>query len=195
MGIAHFVEELQQLKQNPPATLFRWQGYRITWVIMLVTTLFLELCALYFQYIAHMDPCERCVYQRLAVMLLGLASVVIMVSPQQRVLRLLGYGIWLMGAAYGLSEAINQTADYAGFNPFSSSCSLQPVFPFELPLDNWWPTMFQPTGICGADNWTLFSLNMAQWMVIIFSIYLLAAAVCILSSAYGWLKKISPVSR
>lgn len=179
----------QNLKDSPLQTIHGWQNLRVTWLIMFATALFLELCALGFQYILHMDPCERCVYQRLAVLVLMFAPLVIAVSPTNPLLRITGYGLWIAGALYGLKEAIAQTADYAEFNPFTSSCSFRPIFPFDLPLYEWWPSMFMPTGICGADDWTFLTLNMAEWMVVIFSIYLLAAATCIISSIYSTLFK------
>ncbi len=154
---------------------------------MFATTLFMELSALGFQYILLMDPCERCVYQRLAVLVLMTAPLVIIISPANRLLRITGYTLWIAGALYGLQEAIAQTGNYAGFNPFSASCSFRPVFPFDLPLHEWWPALFMPTGLCGTDDWTLLTLNMAQWMVVIFSIYLLAAAICIISFLYATL--------
>ena len=171
------------LKENPLVTLHRWQSHRGTWLIMAVSALLLELCAWGFQYLLHMDPCERCVYQRLAVMILIVAPLIILIAPSNAVARIAGYTLWLAGTLYGLKHAIAQMGDYAAFNPFTSSCGFVPSFPFGLPLYEWWPAMFMPTGICGADDWTFLTLNMAQWMVIIFSIYLLAAAVCIVSSA------------
>ncbi|MGO0308248.1 disulfide bond formation protein B [Endozoicomonas acroporae] len=175
----------QRLKDSPLQTIHGWQSLRVTWLIMFATALFLELCALGFQYILHMDPCERCVYQRLAVLVLMFAPLVIIISPTQLFFRITGYTLWIAGALYGLKEAIAQMADYAEFNPFSSSCSFRPTFPFDLPLYEWWPSLFMPTGLCGADDWTLLTLNMAEWMVVIFSIYLLAAATCIISSLYA----------
>ncbi|WP_299728206.1 disulfide bond formation protein B [uncultured Endozoicomonas sp.] len=175
---------LQDIKKSPLQTVHNWQNSRITWLIMLGTALFLELCALYFQYVMKLDPCEKCVYQRLAVMILVIAPALMMISPKQMSLRLAGYGIWIAGAVYGLKEALGQLADYGEFNPFTSSCSLKPTFPFDLPLYDWWPGMFMPTGLCGADDWRFLSLNMAEWMVVIFSIYLAAAAVCVVSWIY-----------
>nr|MDT0251689.1 disulfide bond formation protein B [Endozoicomonas sp.] len=175
---------LKKLQQSPLQTLHNWQRFRVTWLIMFATALFLELCGLGFQYILHMDPCERCVYQRLAVLMLIVAPLIITISPTNLMARISGYSLWVAGGIYGLKHAIAQTADYAEFNPFTSSCSFRPVFPFDLPLYEWWPSLFMPTGICGADDWTFLTLNMAQWMVVIFAIYLMAAAVCIISSAY-----------
>ena len=171
MGIVHVLKTLQN-----------WQEHRLTWAIMLGTAAFLELCALYFQYGMMLDPCEKCVYQRLAVIILALAAIIIMIAPRNLMVRVVGYGVWIFGAMYGLKVAISQMADYVTPN---FSCTLWPTFPFDLPLQDWLPELFMPTAICGTDTWLFLGMNMAQWMVIIFSIYLVAAAVCIISFFAG----------
>ena len=175
---------LAALKQEPLGTIDRWQRSRVTWLIMLATTLFLGVCSWGFQYVLDMNPCERCVYQRLAVFLLMLVPLIMMVAPKNLGVRTVGYGLWLVAAVYGLDSAIDQLGDYGEFNPFSSGCSLRPTYPFDLPLSEWWPAAFLPTGLCGSDNWSFLTLNMAQWMVIVFSIYLLSGVMCMVSSFY-----------
>ena len=179
----------QGFRQSPLQTIHQWQNQRITWLIMFATALFLELCALGFQYILMLDPCELCVYQRFAITLLMIAPIIMMSAPGNIPLRLIGYGLWIAGAIYGLEQAIIQTSNYTNFDPFNSSCNFRPTFPFDLPLYEWIPSVFMPTGICGADDWTFLTLNMAQWMVMIFGIYLIAAAACVISSAYCWICK------
>lgn len=179
----------QQFHEHPVKAIHDWQNYRLTWLIMLGIATFLELCALGFQYILMLQPCELCVYQRLAVIFLMAAPVIMMILPGNIVVRIMGYATWLYGAWYGLSKALIQTGNYADFDPLSSSCSFRPTFPLDLPFYEWLPSVFMPTGICGEDSWTLLGMNMAQWMAFIFSVFLLAAVACIISSAYCWLKK------
>ena len=175
---------LQQLLHSPLQTIHHWQRYRLTWLIMLGTAIFLEVCAIGFQYIMMLDPCEKCVYQRLAVFLLMAAAMIIMIKPNNIILRITGYITWISAAGYGLNVAISQMTDYEGFNPFTSGCSLTPTFPLEIPLHQWIPALFQPLALCGNDNWRLLDMNMAQWLTGIFSLYLFAAAVCVISSAW-----------
>lgn len=178
-----------EFRHSPFQAVHHWQGHRLTWLIMLGTAMFLELVALGFQYVMDMQPCELCVYQRLAVMLLILAPLIMMVAPKNIIVRIAGYGTWAWAAFYGLEKALIQTSNYANFDPLNSSCNFRPIFPFDLPLYEWLPSVFLPTGICGEDSWTFLSLNMAQWMVMIFGIYILAAAICIISSLYCWFTK------
>ena len=172
-------------RRNPLAAVRKWQNYRLTWGIMLGAAVFLEACAFYFQYGMDLQPCELCVYQRLAVFLSGVAAMVMLIAPCNPIVRGAGYLVWISSATYGLHHAVQQIQNYANFNPFFSSCNAFPAFPFELPLYEWWPAMFMPTGMCGQDDWTFLSLNMANWMTIIFGIYVLAFAVCVISVIAG----------
>ncbi|WP_281645458.1 disulfide bond formation protein B [Parendozoicomonas sp. Alg238-R29] len=183
-----FTQLWQSLLSSPLRTLHGWQQKRLTWLIMLATTLFLEGCALFFQYVMLLDPCELCVYQRLAIGLLGVVSLIMLIAPSNIFIRLSGYSLWVVSGLYGLQKAMIQTGSYETFNTINQSCNFYPTFPFELPLYEWLPSLFMPTGFCGSDDWALLGLNMAEWMVIVFGIYLLAAAVCIFSSAWCWIR-------
>ena len=175
----------RDFRHTPLAAVREWQNYRLTWGIMLGTAVLLEACAFYFQFGMDMQPCEFCVYQRLAVLLLGIAAMVMLIAPRNLVVRGAGYLVWISGAAYGLNYAIEQIHNYANFNPFFSSCNAFPTFPFKLPLHEWWPAMFMPTGLCGEDSWTFLSLNMAHWMTIVFGVYVLAFTACVVSVVVG----------
>ena len=186
MAIAAF---LHQFRHNPLTAIRNWQSSRLTWSIMLGTAVFLEASAFYFQFGMGLNPCELCVYQRLAVLLLGVAAMIMLVAPRNILVRGAGYVVWISGALYGLRYAVQQIESYADFNPFFSSCNALPTFPFELPLHEWWPAMFMPTGLCGQDDWTFLSLNMANWMSIIFGVYILAFAACVVSVIVGRLSR------
>ncbi|MGY0216114.1 disulfide bond formation protein DsbB [Endozoicomonadaceae bacterium StTr2] len=167
-------------RSAPLTAIQNWQNYRITWLIMLLTAVFLESTAWYFQYVMYLDPCELCVYQRLAVMLLAISAAVMMIAPRNRVIRSIGYLIWIVGAVYGLKVAMKQLG-YYGADGMFVTCNALPTFPFNLPLYDWWPDMFFPTGFCGEDGWSLLGMNMAQWMTVIFSVYIAAFALCVIS--------------
>ena len=175
---------LESLISSPFQTIHNWQNNRLTWVIMLCTTLFLEGCALFFQYVMELEPCEMCVYQRLAVMLLSVTSLWMLIAPANPFVRLTGYGLWIVSGLYGLKTAMAQTGAYDTFGTPVQSCNFLPTFPFGVPLHDWLPAWFMPTGFCGADKWAFLGMNMAEWMVIVFAIYLVAAAVCVISSLW-----------
>ena len=179
----------QTLRQSPLQTIHHWQSQRLSWLFFFISAFLLELCALGFQYIMLLDPCELCVYQRLAILLLMAAPLLMIISPSNIPLRILGYGVWVSAALYGLNKAIIQMNGYDTVDFFNATCSFRPSFPLDLPLYEWLPSLFMPTGLCGADDWHFLTLNMAQWMVIIFGIYLVAAVLCIISSLFCWANK------
>ena len=172
------------LFHSPFQTIHGCQYRRLCWVVMLATTLFLEGSALFFQYVMALEPCEMCVYQRLAVVGLSITALWIMMAPSNPFVRVTGYGLWVVSGLYGLKAAMAQTGAYAVFGTPAQSCNFLPTFPFDIPLHNWFPAWFMPTGFCGADEWSFLGMNMAQWMVIAFAIYLVAAAVCMISSLW-----------
>ena len=143
---------------------------------MAVSALGLELTALWFQYGMGLDPCVKCVYQRLAVMGLILAGVIGAVYPRAVFMRLAGYLVWGLSAGWGLQQAMQhvgiQSDDGSAF-----SCNFFAEFPAWAKLDEWWPALFQPTGYCDDVQWEFLSLTMAQWMVVVFAVYLLILAV------------------
>ena len=99
MGIA---EAWRAFRSQPLATVRQWQNYRLTWGIMLATAVFLEAVAFYFQFGMDMRPCEYCVYQRLAVLIIGAAALIMLLAPRNKAVRGAGYGLWISGAVYGI---------------------------------------------------------------------------------------------
>ncbi|MFN6972746.1 MAG: disulfide bond formation protein B, partial [Rheinheimera sp.] len=62
-----------------------------------------------------------------------------------------------------------------------SSCGIFPDFPTWLPLHEWIPEVFKPTGMCGEILWTLFGYSMPFWMRITFALFFIAGLVVIAS--------------
>lgn len=145
---------------------------RRAWWLLAASALVLELAALWFQYGMQLDPCVMCVYERLAMFGLMLAGVLGALNPNVVVLRVLGYGLWAVSAGWGLSLALRhvgiQTDDSNMF-----SCEFAADFPAWAKLDEWLPALFQPTGYCDDVQWQWLSLTMAEWMIVVFAVYLL----------------------
>ncbi len=56
-------------------------------------------------------------------------------------------------------------------NPFTT-CDFAARFPTWLPLDKWLPSVFVASGDCATKQWSLFSLEMPQWLIVIFGVFL-----------------------
>lgn len=146
---------------------------RTPWLLVAGSALALEVTALFFQYGMDLDPCVLCVYQRAAVIGLVLAGVVGALLPRLVVMRILGY----LGIAGSAGIGLHFAWLHAGvLNGKSFECSFLPDFPTWMPLHEWLPQLFQPTGLCGELDWYFLGFTMPEVMVGIFAAYLLALA-------------------
>lgn len=149
---------------------------RTAWLILTATALALELAALFFQYIMKLDPCVMCIYQRLAIFGILFAGLLGTVGYQSRIARVVAMGLWGTSAAYGLKLALELVDMQANPSPFAT-CSFLPEFPSWMPLHEWIPSIFMPTGMCTDIPWQMMGVTMGQWMIVAFSVYLLALLV------------------
>ncbi|QIZ77658.1 disulfide bond formation protein B [Ferrimonas lipolytica] len=183
----------QQFKQAPMGTLSSWEQQRPVWLVMSAASLFLILSAMgYFQWFLEMDPCEICVYIRFSQCCILFAGLIIAINPRISVLKLIGlalawYGVlqgmaWsielnvLHDSSHALDDVMASGGDLFAAGGGGGACSTEPHFPLGLPLHEWLPYEFQPSGICGEDDWTLLGLNMAQYCIIAYTFFIVALA-------------------
>lgn len=146
---------------------------RTAWLVLTATALALELAALFFQYIMKLDPCVMCIYQRLAIFGILFAGVLGTIGYQSRIARIIAMGLWGTSATYGLKLALELVDMQTNPSPFAT-CSFLPEFPSWMPLHEWIPSIFMPTGMCTDTPWQMMGVTMGQWMIVAFSVYLLA---------------------
>lgn len=162
-----------------PLRLAQWPAQRWSWVLLALSATALTLTALYFQHGMGLEPCEQCIYQRTAVIAIGLGAWFAAIQPQRLVFRLIGYSSWLWAAIAGFSSAHYHVWIQTGINAMFVSCNLEPNFPLWLPLHDLIPSVFSVTGLCSDADWSFVGLAMSQWMRIIFAIYISLAVVVI----------------
>lgn len=163
---------------NVIAKLVTWSNTRSPWAIVCLSALALLLAALYFQHVLGHAPCVKCIYQRSAVIGIFFASLLAWVYPHvvTRLIALTGWG----GSAYwGLMQAKAHLEVIFPEGFFVPPCPFVPDFPSALPLHEWIPSVFAAPGFCSANDWQFIDMGMAQWMEIIFSLYLLGWAVAV----------------
>nr|WP_283106526.1 disulfide bond formation protein DsbB [Shewanella submarina] len=158
--------------------LTRFAQSRLAWYLLGGSALLLEATALFFQYVMHLNPCVMCVYQRVAVLGILLAGLLGSIAPKS-MLRFPAYLLWIVSAGWGLMLATELYNIQSDPSPFAT-CDFMPNFPESLPLHDWLPQVFMPTGMCTDDVWGMLGLSMTQWMQIAFSIYLIMAVVFLL---------------
>ncbi|WP_345873830.1 disulfide bond formation protein DsbB [Shewanella algae] len=153
--------------------MIRFAHSRMAWGILALSALSLELAALYFQHVMHLEPCVMCIYQRLAVLGLLLAGIIGFLAPSVRPVRLVAALLWGVSASWGLRLAIELNDMQQNPSPFST-CSFLPDFPSSMPLHEWLPSIFMPTGMCTDIPWSFIGITMSQWMIVAFATYLVA---------------------
>ncbi|MCG9695374.1 disulfide bond formation protein B [Shewanella sp. Isolate11] len=189
------------LKTSPTQTLSEWQNQRRVWFLMSGAAAFLILSAMgYFQLFLAMDPCEICVYIRYSQFCILFAGLIIAIKPTNLWLKVIGmyiawYGVlqgmaWsielaeLHHTAHALDDAMAMGGDLFAAGGGGAACSTEPSFPLGLPLHEWFPFEFQPSGICGEDDWSLLGLNMAEYCIIAYTVFTIGLG----AATIGWIK-------
>ncbi|MCT8555254.1 disulfide bond formation protein DsbB [Glaesserella parasuis] len=155
---------------------------RSAWLLLTASCTALEAAALYFQHGMGLNPCVMCIYERLALLAILIAGIIGFLAPRKTLVRWLALLLGLFGSIKGLSLAIKHT-DYQ-LNPAPwNQCSPFVDFPETLPLNKWFPDLFEATGKgdCGKVVWQFLDLSMPQWLIVVFSIYIVVFAVIIIS--------------
>jgi disulfide bond formation protein DsbB len=150
----------------------RAQRSRPFWLLLAGSALLLLSSALYLQYVTGIAPCVLCIYQRVALCGSVLAALIALLQPRCGWLRGSALLLWSYSAWRGLQVAWLQTQLQHGGAPWLI-CPFKPQFPEWLPLDRWLPWLFQATGECHLTIPTLLHLSLPQWLLLIFTLYLL----------------------
>lgn len=163
-------------------SLNRCSKNRAAWLLLALTAFVLDLVALYFQYVLLLKPCVLCIYQRCAIYGVVAAGLVGAIAPATP-LRFTGLAIWLYSAWQGLLLAMKHTDIQLHPTSFVT-CDFAVNFPTWLPLDKWLPSVFSASGDCAVRCWHFLSLEMPQWMIVIFGAYLSVAAIILLAQFF-----------
>ena len=148
---------------------------RVLWALLFLGFIFYESCGLYFQYYLKLNPCIECVYERACFMFFGVAALIGVTAPRFMIVRLAAGVAWLIPSVWGLIISLEHRVyeiDYQKSlnDPFASTttCGFQANFPSYMKLDEWLPSVFAPTGVCGDASWYFAGLSMVQWIIVIY---------------------------
>lgn len=153
--------------------------HRGAWLLLLLSALLLEAIALWFQYVKSLDPCVLCIYQRVAMAGMVLAGLTGLIAPQTFI-RFIAILIWLVSAGKGALLSLEHSMILLHPSSFST-CDFVPQFPLWLPLHHWLPQVFSAGGNCSLSQWHWLGLEMPQWLLGIFIIYILLALMVLLA--------------
>lgn len=162
-------------------TLKNLSKQRWPWLLLASSALTLELCALFFQHVMHLEPCVMCIYERIPMLTIIFAGLLGASAPQKLLIRLIAFLIWIVSAIWGLLLAVEHTDYQLNPSPFAT-CDFFPNFPSWAPLHEWLPWLFNPTGDCSDIVWQFLGYSMPQWLIVCFSIYVVIFTVVSISA-------------
>ncbi|MBF89672.1 MAG: disulfide bond formation protein DsbB [Candidatus Marinimicrobia bacterium] len=146
---------------------------KIGWGIFALSALGLECAALFFQYAMGLEPCIMCVYQRLAVAGVLFTSIIGFLASRKFWGQIFAHGLMVYASGEGLMVAKEHVEMQSG-DSFFFACEFVPNFPSWMPLHEWFPGVFAATGDCGEISWQFFDMSMPEWMVVVFTGYMVA---------------------
>lgn len=155
---------------------------RGAWLLMAFTAFALEMVALYFQHVMLLKPCVMCIYERCALFGIMGAGIVGAIAPKTP-LRWVAILIWLYSAWEGLRLSWEHTMIQLHPNPFVT-CDFAASFPSWLPLDKWLPSVFVASGDCAEKQWSFLTLEMPQWLLVIFGVFMLIAVLVVIAQPF-----------
>ena len=149
-----------RFKADPVGKIARWSDMRWPWLLIIFLSCALVVIAHnVFQVWLYMKPCEQCVYIRFGFLVVALGALITVINPKNLILKLVGLVVSVYGAVYGLMCSFKLSSIHHAIHGDDmeavfgmQGCSLEPKYPFGLPLEKWAPDWFLPTGDCGYDT-------------------------------------------
>lgn len=149
------------------------------WLALLVLGLSMEGVALYYQHVLMEDPCVLCIQVRIWVLCLILVALIALAMRRAWVYRLAQ--ILTIVVFAGLLERSWQLfGTERGF--LYGDCGFDTGLPAWLALDTWFPAVFRVETSCGYTPQLLFGITMAEALLVMSGVLLLAALVLTVAS-------------
>ncbi|UQZ90384.1 disulfide bond formation protein B [Deltaproteobacteria bacterium Smac51] len=175
-----------RLKGDFWGTLGGWQNQRPLWLAGGLAALSLEIFSVaFFQKFLKLYPCELCVYIRFSMLAIFMGAMIAFINPRSALMKAAGYIVVIWGIIRGIIWDVALEMENLRAAGEHSVCSMNaPAFPFGLPLDKLIPSHFMPLALCGEDSkWSLFGLNMAEWLFFVYGVFALGILLMLVSWA------------
>ena len=150
------------------------------WLALLVFGLSMEAVALYYQYALEYWPCVLCIHVRIWVAGFILVALLALLMRRSRAWRIVLHlltvvlSIGLLERAWMLLGVERGTLE--------GSCNLESGLPGWFALDVWFPAMFKVWEACGYTPLLLFGITMAEALVALGVLLVLATAALTLAT-------------
>ena len=133
--------------------------------------------ALYAQYVLNLEPCPLCIFQRLAVIAMGIVFLLCsIIVPKSKIAKLLASFFFTLAASTGIAVASRHV--WLQNLPSDQVPGCGPGLDFMLstfPLAEVLEMVFSGSGECANVDWSFLSLSMPAWVIISFSLMLVFA--------------------
>jgi disulfide bond formation protein DsbB len=128
---------------------------------------------LYYQYALGDEPCQVCIHARLWVVAFTLIALIMLITPQITLVRVLGnLGVLIAGA--GLFERARYL--YRLENGIGDgSCQFQLGMPNWFAVDRWMPWLFEVRNLCSFTPEMPLGVSMAETLMAV------GAGICLLA--------------
>jgi len=143
---------------------------------------FLFCCALmtyafYAQYVLNLEPCPMCIFQRLAVIAMGIIFLLCsIIDPKSKISKLLASFSFTAAASIGIAVASRHV--WLQNLPSDQVPGCGPGLDFMLstfPLAEVLEMVLSGSGECANVDWSFLSLSMPSWVIISFFVMLIYA--------------------
>lgn len=168
--------------KNLLTTIRTQSSKRGLWLLLTVIALALDGVALYLQHVLQVEPCNECIYVRTGVLGIAVAGLMGALAPKYWLMRLAGLAAWFGALGWslyrvtlllGLERVVSEGGD--------ASCKRFKGFPDWMPLEVWWPEVFEPRAMCGMVSWTLLGQSVTFWSGVALLWIALAATLVLVS--------------
>lgn len=130
------------------------------WLAVIVVGLVLIAVALFYQHVLDEPPCVLCIHARLWTLAGVLAALVGIVVRRLWLGRVLAQLAVVVSVA-GLLERSYRTLQVER-GTYEGLCGFDAGFPGWLPLDQWFPNLFEVWTMCGYSPPFLFGMTMVE---------------------------------
>lgn len=126
--------------------------------------------ALYHQFYHWIMPCLQCVYERMAIVAVGVFALLAAVwRPRSRAGIIVACDLVLTSALVGAGVAVRHLMLQYGPPDPAASCDATLPFPINL-NDPFWPrwlgALIRPVGDCSQVDFVLLGLSMPAWVLV-----------------------------
>jgi disulfide bond formation protein DsbB len=143
------------------------------WLALVLIGLSFEGVALFYQHVLDEMPCVLCIHVRLLVLALLLLALVAMFLRHFKWPNVLAHLLSVLVAVGLLERSWQLLGTERGFT--FGDCGLDPGFPAWLPLDAWFPAVFQVQTSCGYTPELLFGITMAEALIVFSAAFVLVS--------------------